>query len=195
MKRVLFIAFGLVIALCMSSCSGSKSASVEISFNYTRQAGPGSNQYAVWVENENNEVVKTLFVTHFSALGRARNGETPDRGYHYRPSCVHRWVENVKADNLSDAQLDAFTGATPSEDGVQTFVWDFTDESGKKVAAGNYRIWIEADLHDWTIKTFSCPVTADSNLKPGILDFSEDYSQPDEKYETMITDVKFELKK
>ena len=42
-----------------------KPSSLEVSFNYQRQAGPGSNQYAVWIENEKGEVVKTLFVTSF----------------------------------------------------------------------------------------------------------------------------------
>ena len=36
-----------------------KANSLEVSFNYQRQAGPGSNQYAVWIENEKGEVVKT----------------------------------------------------------------------------------------------------------------------------------------
>lgn len=194
MKTIrLFSVAVLALSLAFSAVScGKKASSLEVSFNYTKQQGPGSNQYAVWIENENNEVVKTLFVTHFSALGRARNGETPDRGYHYRPSCVHRWVQNVNADSLSDSQLDAFTGATPAQSGVQSFVWDFTDQSGAKVAPGNYTVWVEADLHDWTIKTFSCPVTV--GAKPGVLEFSETYDQPDANYENMITDVKFELK-
>ena len=29
-----------------------KANTLEVSFNYQRQAGPGSNQYAVWIENE-----------------------------------------------------------------------------------------------------------------------------------------------
>ena len=30
-----------------------------VTFDYKRQAGPGSNQYAFWIENEKGEVVKT----------------------------------------------------------------------------------------------------------------------------------------
>ena len=40
-----------------------KAKTLEVSFNYQKQAGPGSNQYAVWIENEKGEFVKTLFVT------------------------------------------------------------------------------------------------------------------------------------
>ena len=43
-----------------------KANTLEVSFNYQRQQGPGSNQYAVWIENEKGEVVKTLFVTSFT---------------------------------------------------------------------------------------------------------------------------------
>ena len=44
---------------------------LEVSFDYQRQSGPGSNQYAVWIENEKGEVVKTLFVTSFSTKDKA----------------------------------------------------------------------------------------------------------------------------
>ncbi|MBQ2002369.1 MAG: hypothetical protein II240_03630, partial [Bacteroidaceae bacterium] len=37
-----------------------KPKTVEITFDYVKQSGPGSNQYAVWIENDKNEVVKTL---------------------------------------------------------------------------------------------------------------------------------------
>ena len=58
---------------------------LEVSFNYQRQQGPGSNQYAVWIENEKGEVVKTLFVTSFTTKGRVRGNEQPMRGYIKRP--------------------------------------------------------------------------------------------------------------
>ena len=52
-----------------------KAKTLEVSFDYQRQAGPGSNQYAVWIENEKGDVVKTLFVTSYTTKGRARGGE------------------------------------------------------------------------------------------------------------------------
>ena len=36
-----------VIAVAQSSKKAAKAVSLEVSFNYQRQAGPGSNQYAV----------------------------------------------------------------------------------------------------------------------------------------------------
>ena len=76
----------------------SKAKTLEVSFDYQRQAGPGSNQYAVWIENEKGDVVKTLFVTSYTTKGRARGGEQPKRGYIVRPACVPTWVKTVKAD-------------------------------------------------------------------------------------------------
>ena len=60
-----------VIAVAQSSQKAGKANALEVSFNYQRQAGPGSNQYAVWIENEKGEFVKTLFVTSYTAKGRA----------------------------------------------------------------------------------------------------------------------------
>ena len=48
-----------------------KANTLEVSFNYQRQAGPGSNQYAVWIENEKGEFVKTLFVTSYTTKGHS----------------------------------------------------------------------------------------------------------------------------
>ena len=98
-----------------------KGKTLEVSFNYQKQAGPGSNQYAVWIENEKGEVVKTLFVTSFTTKGRVRGNEQPMRGYVKRPNCVPTWVKTVKAESLSDQQLDGVTGATPQANGKQTF--------------------------------------------------------------------------
>lgn len=192
MKRIISLSATVLAALSLFTACGQSATSLEISFDYTKQAGPGSNQFAVWIENEDSEVVKTLFVTHFSALGRSRNGEPAERGYKYRPSCVHNWVKNVNADALTDEQMDSFTGATPSESGLQSFVWDFTDQAGNPVPKGTYKAIIEADLHDWTLKTFT--VEFSKGQKPGVVEYVEDYSQPDEKYEGMVTNVKFELK-
>ena len=72
-KTILFVAALFLLLVSMTSPIGNinipnpfKPKSVSLSFNYLRQDGPGSNQYAVWVENEKGEVVKTLFVTSFT---------------------------------------------------------------------------------------------------------------------------------
>ena len=120
-----FIAMIAAMLLSMPAMAQKgKAKSLEVSFNFQKQAGPGSNQYAVWIENEKGEVVKTLFVTSFTTKGRMRGNERlrvgeqnseirPMRGYVKRPNCVPTWVKTVKANDLNDQQLDAVTGATP----------------------------------------------------------------------------------
>ena len=95
-----FIAMMAAMLLSMPTMAQKgKAKSLEVSFNYQKQAGPGSNQYAVWIENEKGEVVKTLFVTSFTTKGRVRGNEQPMRGYVKRPNCVPTWVKTVKAND------------------------------------------------------------------------------------------------
>ena len=84
MKKILV----LVCMLSLILTANAKVNKLEVSFDYERQAGPGSNQYAVWVEDVNGRVIKTLFVTSFTTKGRARGNEPLVRGYKKRPLCV-----------------------------------------------------------------------------------------------------------
>ena len=44
------------IAVAQNSKKAGKAQTLEVSFDYQHQAGPGSNQYAVWIENEKGEL-------------------------------------------------------------------------------------------------------------------------------------------
>ena len=165
---------------------------LEVSFNYQRQQGPGSNQYAVWIENEKGEVVKTLFVTSFTTKGRVRGNEQPMRGYIKRPACVPTWVKAAKANDLSDQQLDAVTGATPQASGTQTFTWDFKDQQGKTVKKGTYRVFVEATLFNASTITYSGSFSTQD--KTGDVTLTCQLTEPDEKHKDMVTDVKAILK-
>ena len=181
-----------VMAVAKNSQKAEKANTLEVSFNYQRQPGPGSNQYAVWIENEKGEFVKTLFVTSYTTKGRARNGEPAKRGYIVRPACVPTWVKNSKAEEKTDVQLDAVTGATPQSSGIQTFTWDFTDEQGKPVPQGTYKIKVEATLiFDSDIIYTGTFSTKD---KPGNITLTSELTKPDEQHENMVTDVKAVLK-
>ena len=171
----------------MASCAP-KPGSLEISFNYNKQAGPGSNQYAVWIENAQGEVVKTLFVTEFTSKGRSRDGSKPARGYTYRPSCVPTWVTHVRADERTDEQMDAFTGATPAESGVQTFTWDFTDQAGQAVAKGTYRFYVEATYNGASVVTYTGTVAFGAPAAE--LPVEASYIEKSEERMDMISDVK-----
>lgn len=190
----------IVIVMLMSAIAvaqskkgqGAKGWNLEVSFNYQKQAGPGSNQYAVWIENNKGEVVKTLFVTSYTTKGRTRAGEEPMRGYVKRPNCVPTWVKASKASEKSDQQLDAFTGATPQAGGLQTFVWDFTDQQGKAVPQGTYKVLVEATLYQGSDIIYSG--TFSTKDKSGAVVLTSTLTQPDEKHQDMLTNVKAELK-
>ena len=170
----------------------SKATTLEVSFNYQRQDGPGSNQYAVWIENEQGDVVKTLFVTSYTTKGRTRPGEEPMRGYVKRPNCVPTWVKSAKAAAQTDQQLDAFTGATPQAGGTQTFTWDFTDQQGKAVPQGKYKVFVEATLYQASDIIYSG--TFSSKDKAGDIKLTSTLTEPDEKHKDMVTNVKAVLK-
>ena len=190
MKKALSLLFLCAVSALMASCAP-KPGELEISFNYTKQAGPGSNQYAVWIENASGEVVKTLFVTEFTSKGRSRDGSKPARGYTYRPSCMPTWVKHADAENLTDEQMDAFTGATPAQGGVQAFIWDFTDQDGKPVAKGTYRFYVEATYNGPSVVTYTGTVSSDQ--KAGDLKVEQSYIEESEDRKDMITDVRVRI--
>ena len=190
MKKVLFILAMCAVPALMAFLAP-KAGDLEISFNYDKKPGAGSNQYAVWIENAQGEVVKTLFVTQFTSKGRSRGGAKAERGYTFRPTCMPTWVKHVDAENLSDEQMDAFTGATPASSGVQTFIWDFTDQSGKPVPAGEYRFYVEATYNGPSIVTYTGIVS--SGQKAGDLEFKTEYVEESEDRKDMISDVRVRI--
>lgn len=173
--------------LVAQSSSSKKAASVELSFNYQKQSGAGSNQYAVWVENSDGKVVRTLIVTSFTSKGRGGR-----RGYTFRPTCVPTWVKNAGAEQMSDEQIDGVTGATPSQSGVQTYTWDFKDDQGKDVPAGDYKICLEATLYFNSVILYTG--TFSTKDKAGDIKLSSTLTEEDEQHKNMITDVKAALK-
>ena len=97
------------------------------------------------------------------------------------------WVKHVGAESLTDEQMDAFTGATPAQSGVQTFTWDFTDQVGKPVAKGTYRFYVEATYNGNSVVTYTGTVT--SGQKPGDLNLEKSYIEETEDRKDMISDV------
>ena len=192
MKKYFLAIIAVMLLTMPAMAQAKKGKTLEVSFNYLKQAGPGSNQYAVWIENEKGEVVKTLFVTSFTTKGRVRGNEQPMRGYLKRPNCVPTWVKTVKAESLSDQQLDAVTGATPKANGKQTFSWDFTDQQGKKVKDGKYYVKVEATLYQASRIVYTGSFS--SKDKAGNVALTSKLTEPAENHQGMITDVKAIIK-
>ena len=191
MKTRLF-ALMLMSALISLPMAAQKASSVELSFNYEKQGGAGSNQWAVWIENSKGEVVRTLYVSSFTTKGRGSANGQRRRGYTFRPTCVPTWVKNAKAEEMTDEQIDAITGATPSASGKQTYTWDFKDAQDKAVPAGEYKICLEATLYFESIILYSG--TFSTKDKAGEIALTSTLTQEDEQHKNMITGVAAALK-
>lgn len=131
----------LSVILCVSAmalvgiCEGA--SGIRISFDYQRMSTIASNQFAVWIENNDGEIVRTLFVTGFTGVRR---------GYRNREMSLPRWVSAAAPDTMTDEALDAVSGATPQE-GELEYVWDFIDDNGNPIPDGKYRIFVEGSLY------------------------------------------------
>ena len=155
LKSLFFIC--LIFPFVLTSCNKSKDAPaaasspkaiLKINVDYEKQPGHGSNQWAVWIENANEELVKTIYVTAFTA----------DGGYIPRPACMPIWVSKAEPSNLSGEIIDSFSGATPTS-GLQTYVWDLTDNEGNPVEKGTYIFIVEATLFGDSEAIFKAPIT------------------------------------
>jgi len=107
---------------------------LEISFKFQRK-GIASSQYAIWIEDKTGNLIKTVFVTSFTARG----------GYTFRKDCLPTWVSKAKP-QLNKTEVDAVSGATPPS-GKQVYVWDGRDQHGNPVVPGEYRFYLEATLY------------------------------------------------
>lgn len=118
------------------SKTSSQQGQLEIELDFYRGCTSASNQYAVWIENAQGEVIKTLYVSRFTAEG----------GYQVRKECVPTWVEHAKVSEIKDEEIDVISGATPRT-GQQCYYWDGTDKNGNKVKNGKYIFYVEGTLY------------------------------------------------
>jgi len=131
MKKIFVLT---VLMMTVLVCAAAQNAA-EITFNFTRQTGSASNQYAVWIEDANGKYVKTLYASRWTA----------DGGYSRRPTSIPLWVKKSNRDGMTKAQIDAVSGATPRT-GTMSYTWDGTDSNGASVPAGNYTLILEGTL-------------------------------------------------
>jgi hypothetical protein len=96
----------------------------------------GSNQIAVWIEDEGGNYVKTLYATSFAANG----------GFKKRTQTLPEWVKTSDWENASSADIDAMSGATQPA-GAQEVVWDLKDIEGNPVPPGKYVYKIEGNIY------------------------------------------------
>ena len=140
MKKTILLSVICVLAL-MAACGqpaakedqSAQNGQMTISFDYAAQEGYASNQFAVWVENTDGAVVKTLYATRFAAKG----------GYEKRPDAIPVWVERSGVAQMDN--VDAITSATPKSGALQ-YSWDLTNDAGERVPNGTYRYFVEGTL-------------------------------------------------
>jgi hypothetical protein len=140
MKRLLFI---LLTILVLTSATAQQAASqqaasqqaAEINFSYKKLSGSASNQFAIWIENDRGQYIKTLYATRYTANG----------GWKRRESSIPVWVKQSGLSDMTSAQVDAVSGATPKA-GTLTYTWDGTDSRGATVPAGDYVVILEGTL-------------------------------------------------
>ncbi|MCL1873477.1 MAG: DUF2271 domain-containing protein [Clostridiales bacterium] len=126
--------------------SGFVSGEMIITFAYQPQSGAWSNQFAVWIEDMDGQLVKTIYATAFTAKG----------GYNYRLDSLALWVEKSGLASMTKDEVDAITGATPNfklfyEGPLPmaenlSYTWDLTDTNGNAVLSGEYKFFVEGTL-------------------------------------------------
>ena len=158
--------------------SSEDNAGIEIFFTYQRGTTIASNQLAVWVEDAEGAVVKTLLVTDFTA-GR--------RGYRNRTMSLPVWVAAADPESMTDAEIDTVSGATPGQ-GELVYVWDFTNQSGERVPDGIYTVHVEGTFY-WESDVLYTAVIDTTNLGNEIPVEIERTAPDTHENENMISDV------
>ena len=179
--KILLCLTALTLAAGTAFAEGTSSednAGIEISFTYQRGTTIASNQLAVWVEDAEGAVVKTLLVTDFTA-GR--------RGYRNRTMSLPVWVAAADPESMTDAEIDTVSGATPGQ-GELVYVWDFTNQSGERVPDGIYTVHVEGTFY-WESDVLYTAVIDTTNLGNEIPVEIERTAPDTHENENMISDV------
>lgn len=143
-KLLILMVATTIVFLLLCSCERSNvqnettipdSDYVEINFNYEEQSGYASNQFAVWIEDTNGNLIKTLYATHFTAKG----------GYEERSDAIPVWVAKSNLSSMKKTEVDALTSATPKA-GSLSYYWDLKNMNGNLVQSGVYNFFVEGTL-------------------------------------------------
>lgn len=148
-----------------------------VELDFQRSSTSASNQYAVWIENDTGELVKTLYVSRFTANG----------GYAQREDSIPTWVAKAAPGQMEDTEIDAITSATP-QSGVQSYQWDGTDETGAAVPDDDYHVYVEGTLY-WTSRALFSGIVHWGGESQSI-EMTASYTEPENgQNREMLTDV------
>jgi rhodanese-related sulfurtransferase len=156
---------------------------VSIDFDYMRMSGKASNQFAVWIEDMDGNVIKTIHATDFTAV---------KRGYRNREDTLSHWVKAAEPEDMDETEIDAVSGATP-QSGHQHFEWDLTDDEGQRVSDGQYSVKLEGTLF-WSSNVVYTGVFSSEEVGEGELELLTERSEPDNTdNENMIQNVRMTI--
>lgn len=164
------------VADTTSSTRSTSKGTLTVSLLFTHGNTIASNQYAIWIEDHEGRLVRTLFVTAFTGNG----------GYQRRKDTCPTWVSKAKPSELSDTKVDAFTSATPSN-GQHTYAWDGKDDQGHYVSAGAYKVCVEGTLY-WSSRVLYQGIFTYGG-KSQDLTLSPSFSSDDTTNKYMLTQV------
>lgn len=114
MRQTRVLALALLALGCASVLQAQPAAGGRLTITYTleRQRQIASDQFAIWIEDEKGQYVRTLFATDFVS----RRG-----GWKLRPQTTPTWVAAAGIANAPQSAIDAVSGATPAR-GLHTVV-------------------------------------------------------------------------
>ncbi|HOV12754.1 MAG TPA: DUF2271 domain-containing protein [Spirochaetota bacterium] len=127
--------FLLIIIMSLGIYSDNLKREVVINYSLNRIPKIASNQIAIWIEDETGSIIRTLFVTKFTAKG----------GYKKRSQALKRWVSNYDVDKKTKNEIDAISGAT-QKPGKHSIIWNCKDNKGNSVKNGKYYYCIEGNI-------------------------------------------------
>ena len=166
-KVALFFMLMAILFFITPLANCEASAQVQISFDYSHMSTIASNQFAIWVEDDAGNLIKTLYVTDFTGARR---------GYERRDMSLSHWVKAADPARMTDDELDAVSGATPQQ-GTLTYFWDLTDDSNNPVTDGVHHIFVEGSLYWESSILFSAEIDL-NHLESGELSITEERNQP-----------------
>ena len=163
-----------------SDTTGINGATLMVQLTFNHAGTLASNQYAVWIENADGGLVKTLYVSNFTANG----------GYRSRPESLATWVSKADPAGMEDTQVDVISSATP-QSGAQNYSWDGTNENGGEMPAGDYQVFVEGTMY-WTSSVLYSGTFAWGGASSSI-EMTPSYTEADtETNKDMITQVSAE---
>jgi hypothetical protein len=90
--------FSLIVIFALAPLPAAAVGVAEISFSYSRQSGPGSNQFAVWVEDRGGDTLRR-YMPRISlskgVRGRATIGVMSEPPKNYKFCSLHKECGNI----------------------------------------------------------------------------------------------------